>query len=143
MSIHEQIEALIPITVALLLSGLIGLDREWRHRPAGLRTHMLVGLASALVTVLARGLYGADASSRILANVIVGIGFLGAGVIIRGEHQVHELTTAASIWLVAIIGMTTGARLYVLAAGATGLGWFVLTILRLVTKRLIPPHEAN
>jgi putative Mg2+ transporter-C (MgtC) family protein len=134
MSVQAQLDALIPVAVALVLSGVIGLDREWRRSPAGIRTHMMVGMGAALVMVLGSELYDDSSSARLAANVITGIGFLGAGVIIHRGSQVHELTTAASLWFVAILGMVTGARLYVLAAGATVLGWLVLSVLRWLTK---------
>jgi putative Mg2+ transporter-C (MgtC) family protein len=134
MSVQAQLDALIPVAVALVLSGIIGLNREWRRSPAGIRTHMLVGMGAALVMVLGSELYDDSSSARLTANVITGIGFLGAGVIIHRGSQVHELTTAASLWFVAIVGMVTGARLYVLAAGATLLGWLVLAALRWLTK---------
>jgi putative Mg2+ transporter-C (MgtC) family protein len=134
MSVQAQLDALIPVAVALVLSGVIGLDREWRRSPAGIRTHMMVGMGAALVMVLGSELYDDNSAARLAANVITGIGFLGAGVIIHRDSQVHELTTAASLWFVAILGMVTGARLYVLAAGATLLGWLVLSALRWLTK---------
>lgn len=137
MDAYAQLDALVPVAVALLLSGLIGLDREWHASPAGIRTHMLVGMGSALVMVMAKGLYDDNSAARLAANVITGIGFLGAGVIIQRKDHVHELTTAATIWFVAIIGMVAGARLYVLAAGSTLMGWIVLAALRLVTKRYL------
>jgi len=134
MSVQAQLEALIPVAVALVLSGIIGLNREWRRSPAGMRTHMMVGMGAALVMVLGSELYGEDSAARLAANVITGIGFLGAGVIIHRGSEVHELTTAASLWFVAILGMVAGARLYVLATGATLLGWVVLAVLRWLTK---------
>jgi putative Mg2+ transporter-C (MgtC) family protein len=134
MSVEAQLEALIPVAVAMVLSGLIGLDREWRHSPAGIRTHMLVGMGSALVMAMGVQLYDKDAAARLAASVLTGIGFLGAGVIIRRESEVHQLTTAASLWFVAILGVVSGAGLYVLAAGATLLGWLVLSLLRWLTK---------
>ena len=106
MSVHDQLDALVPVAVALLLSGLIGLDREWRHRPAGIRTHMLVGMGSALVISMASLQYGADSAARLAANVITGIGFLGAG---SSTGTACDLTTAASLWMV-MIGLTAGAR---------------------------------
>lgn len=137
MSTEAQLEALIPIALALVLSGMIGLDREWRASPAGIRTHMMVGMGAALVMVMGQELYDANSAARLAANVITGIGFLGAGVIIRRDQKVHELTTASSLWFVAIIGLVAGARLYVLASGATAIGWVVLALLRGVTKRHI------
>jgi hypothetical protein len=134
MSVQAQLDALIPVALALVLSGIIGLNREWRRSPAGIRTHMMVGMGSALVIVLGSELYDDDSAARLAANVITGIGFLGAGVIIHRGSEVHELTTAASLWFVAILGMVAGARLYVLAAGATLLGWLVLAVVRWLTK---------
>jgi putative Mg2+ transporter-C (MgtC) family protein len=134
MSVEAQLEALIPVAVAMVLSGLIGLDREWRHSPAGIRTHMLVGMGSALVISMGAHLYDKDSAARLAAAVLTGIGFLGAGVIIHRESEVHQLTTAASLWFVAILGMVAGVELYVLAAGATLLGWLVLSLLRWLTK---------
>lgn len=134
MTAQDQLEALIPLAIAMALSGIIGLDREWRRSPAGLRTHMLVGIGAALVMVMAGSLYDDNSAARLAANVITGVGFLGAGVIIRRGDQVHELTTAASLWFVAMVGLVAGARLYVLATGATILGWVVLTVLRWLTK---------
>jgi putative Mg2+ transporter-C (MgtC) family protein len=141
MSTQAQLEALIPVAIGMILAGVIGLDREWRHRPAGIRTHMLVGMGAALVMSMATGLYDANSAARLATSVITGIGFLGAGVIIRRGDEVHELTTAASLWLVAMIGLVAGAGLYVLAVGATALGWIVLTGLRRLTKR--QPARAN
>ncbi len=141
MTVQQQLEALVPLAVALFLSGIIGLDREWRRSPAGVRTHMMVGIGSALVMVMAKGLYDDNSAARLAANVITGIGFLGAGVIIRRGDQVHELTTAASLWFVAMVGLVAGARLYVLAAGATVLGAVVLSVLRWLTKGRAYSHR--
>ena len=135
MDPQAQLETLIPVVVAVVLSGIIGLDREWRESPAGIRTHMMVGMGAALVMAMASALYDANSAARLAANVITGIGFLGAGVIVRRGTEVHELTTAASLWFVAIVGLTSGAGLYVLAGGATLLGWVVLAVLRWLTKR--------
>jgi putative Mg2+ transporter-C (MgtC) family protein len=135
MDPQTQLEALVPIVFAMALSGLIGAEREWRHSPAGIRTHMMVGMGAALVVVMASLLYDEVTAGRLAANVLTGVGFLGAGVIIQRKSEVHELTTAASLWFVAIVGMVAGAKLYVLAAGATLLGWIVLGVLRWLTKR--------
>jgi putative Mg2+ transporter-C (MgtC) family protein len=138
MSAQAQLEALLPLAVAALLTGLIGLDREARHSPAGIRTHMMIGMGAALVMAMARQVYDPDAAARLAANVITGVGFLGAGVIIRREREVHELTTAASIWFVSAVGLVAGAELYVLAGGATAMGLAVLAVLRWMTKRFWP-----
>jgi putative Mg2+ transporter-C (MgtC) family protein len=98
-------------------------------------------MGAALVMAMATQLYDKDAASRLAANVITGIGFLGAGTIIRRGSEVHELTTAASLWFVAMIGLTAGAELYVMAVGATLLGVVVLAVLRWLTKRMWPYYS--
>jgi putative Mg2+ transporter-C (MgtC) family protein len=114
------------ICAALLAGAILGINRDLRHKPAGLRTHALVSIGSALVIVLvlmvAQG--AADAVSRAIQGLVTGIGFVGAGVIMHHEAQgrVEGLTTAASIWVAAGIGMACGAGLYslvVIALGAT------------------------
>jgi len=118
------------------LSGLVGLERELRERAAGLRTHMLVGLGSALFTVVSAYAWGDftfDRSqgtvldpTRIAAQIVTGIGFLGAGAIIRQGLSVRGLTTAASVWATAAVGIAAGSGRFLLAAGSTLLLMFVL-----------------
>jgi len=103
-------QIIIRLLVATFLSGLFGLEREFKDKPAGLRTNILVGLGSALI-MLTSLLFSVD-SARIAAGVITGIGFLGAGVIMRGRNEVHGITTAATIWLVSAIGLAVGAGYY-------------------------------
>ena len=159
MSVHDQLDALVPVAVALLLSGLIGLDREWRHRPAGIRTHMLVGMGSALVISMASLQYGADSAARLAANVITGIGFLGAGVIVQHRDRVRDLTTAASLWMVAMIGLTAqsapsqdelGRRLQGRVAAMarthgllTSERWRGASLIRIIRDELHPYAEGN
>ena len=117
------------IVIAALLGGAIGLEREYRSKEAGFRTHFLVGLGSGLFMVLS--LHGFDAfagipgiqrdPSRIAAQVVSGIGFIGAGCIIFQKNAVKGLTTAAGLWVTSAIGMTAGAGLYALASVATAL----------------------
>jgi putative Mg2+ transporter-C (MgtC) family protein len=124
----------------LLAAGLaagIGIERELHGRPAGLRTHVLVAIGAALIVAtseavaeLLAGRSGIQIDpGRIAAGVITGIGFLGAGTIIRVGDWVRGLTTAASIWFVAALGIVAGQGLYVLAVGGTGIGLVVLTVL--------------
>ena len=121
---------------ALLLAGAIGLERELRRKDAGLRTHILVGVGAALflliskygfTDVLEKGLIVVD-PSRMAAQVVSGIGFLGAGLIFVRRGAVRGLTTAASIWVTAAVGSAAGAGLLVLAALTTGI-YFVVTLL--------------
>ena len=121
------LDFIIRIFVAAILGGLIGLEREYRAKEAGFRTHFLVALGSALFMILsAYGFEGALVSpehrldvSRIAAQVVTGIGFIGAGTIIFQKNAVRGLTTAAGVWVVAAIGLTCGAGMYILATAAT------------------------
>lgn len=136
-----QAEILVELILAAFLSMVIGLDREARNQPAGLRTHMLVGLGSCLFTVLS--LYAFDASdpARIAAQVVAGVGFLGAGTIIQRKGAAHHLTTAASIWATAAVGMAVGVGAWFLALGATLIIWIVLAVVRRFSKGTSEPVE--
>jgi putative Mg2+ transporter-C (MgtC) family protein len=127
----EWWDILLRLVVAAGLTGAIGLERELRERAAGLRTHMLVGVGAALFTIVSAYGWGdfefSTASgvvfdpTRIAAQIVTGIGFLGAGAIIRQGITVRGLTTAASLWIVAAIGMAAGAGYYSAALIATGI----------------------
>ncbi len=112
---------LISILLAIVFGAVIGLERELSQKAAGLRTNVLICLGAAVFTIIARHLSDGnlDANSRIVAQIITGVGFLGAGAIIRETGGIHGLTTAATIWLVASIGTACGARLYPLASIST------------------------
>jgi len=124
---------IIRILVAALLGGAIGLEREYRAKDAGFRTHFLVALGSALFMVLSQYGFGevldhfADNPnvrldvSRVAAQIVTGIGFIGAGTIIFQKRTVHGLTTAAGVWVAAAIGMACGASMYILACVSTAL----------------------
>jgi putative Mg2+ transporter-C (MgtC) family protein len=131
--------------LALLLSAVIGLEREWRGKDAGLRTHTLVGVGSALfmliskygfTDVLERQLIVLD-PSRVAAQIVSGIGFVGAGLIFVHRGSVRGLTTAASIWVTAAVGAAAGAGLAVLAAAATGI-YFLITLLLPILRQRLP-----
>lgn len=135
MAIEYQIEGFLDVLIAAFLSMIIGLDRERRNSAAGLRTHMLVGVGACLFTVLSMYAFGGDSdSSRVASNIVTGVGFLGAGTIIRRDQNVHNLTTAASIWMTAAVGMAVGARAWLLALMVTLLGWIILAVLRLFER---------
>ena len=121
----------IRLGLALVAGAIVGVDRELKKKPAGLRTHALVAIGSALVVLIvlsSAGGSGGDPLSRTLQGIITGIGFLGAGVIMQFEHErrVEGLTTAASIWVAAGLGMACGAGLIELAAIALGATLLVL-----------------
>jgi MgtC family protein len=106
-------EVFLRLALAAALGGAIGLEREYRRKPAGLRTNILIALGSALFSVLSFELgSGAGSPDRIAAQIVTGIGFLGAGAILRSGASVHGLTTAATIWVNAAIGMAAGLGSY-------------------------------
>lgn len=134
--VHDLAEAAVLLArmlVAMVLSGLIGLEREWREAPAGFRTHMLVGLGSALFVLvpLQAGVTPAELT-RVIQGVVSGIGFLGAGAILKESRglQVRGLTTAASIFATAAIGVTAGMGKAMTAILATALVLVILALLR-------------
>lgn len=131
---------ILRLCVAGLCGTVIGLDREYRVKDAGFRTHFLVAMGSALIMivsqygfadVLAHSGVGLD-PSRVAAQVVSGIGFIGAGTIIIHRQLVRGLTTAASLWATAGIGLAAGGRMYIVAAAATLLTLFALEVLTLV-----------
>jgi putative Mg2+ transporter-C (MgtC) family protein len=108
------------LILAALLGGVIGLERQLRHRPAGLRTHIFICFGAAMFTILSRQLAGVESdSARIAAQIIPGIGFIGAGSILHARASVTGLTTAATLFVVAGIGMAAGGGLYLTAIFAT------------------------
>ncbi|MBI2938888.1 MAG: MgtC/SapB family protein [Chloroflexi bacterium] len=131
------------VFLSFLLGALLGFEREWARRPAGLRTHMLVAGGSTCFTLASAYGFSATAGqvdpSRIAAQVVTGVGFLGAGTIFRTASTVRGLTTAASIWIVAAIGLLVGVGLYGLAVFTTALAFVALHLLRGVR----PPTEAG
>jgi len=137
-------ELLIRILLGTVLGGVIGFERDLHGRQAGLRTHAIVALASATFMVVSTQFiywqhYSGDSvrvdPSRIAASVVSGIGFLGAGAILRTGITIRGLTTAAGLWLVSAIGMAAGGGMYVIAAFATLVGLVVLTVLRIFEDR--------
>lgn len=137
LSVYDSIGRLL---LAALFGGVIGLERETHGRAAGFRTHALVCVGSALFTLMSFHVfqaYGNQASgdpARIAYGVVVGMGFLGGGTIVRSGSRVHGLTTAAALWSTAAIGLAVGAGQYLLSAVAAGLVLVVLLALRVVEQ---------
>jgi putative Mg2+ transporter-C (MgtC) family protein len=125
---NVELESVIRLILGFILSGIVGLEREVSLKPAGLRTHVLVGLGSTLLTILSLLAFQEADTSRVAASIIVGIGFLGAGTILKTEEKVIGLTTAATLWIVASIGVATGAGFYLLAILTTILAFCVLKL---------------
>jgi putative Mg2+ transporter-C (MgtC) family protein len=126
----DYLEVFLRLGAAVLVGALIGFDREVRDKPAGLRTMALVALGSAVFVVAGASAVSADAASRVIQGVITGVGFLGAGTIIRGrtEQSVRGLTTAASIWLAAAAGVACGLALWPVVVIAGCLGLLILVL---------------
>jgi len=128
------------VFLAFVLGGLVGFERERTQRPAGLRTHMLVAAGAACFTVASiYGFQGLGVNSdpaRLAAQIITGIGFLGAGAIFRTGDTVKGITTASSIWITASIGILIGAGMVYLAVFTTVMTWFVLFVVKSIEMRL-------
>ena len=132
MSIDTNV-FVVRLLLAAGLSALLGLEREYHRKPAGLRTNMLIGIGSMLFTFVSIQFAGANGSTdRIAAQIVTGIGFLGAGAIMRGtrgETPVHGLTTASAIWVNAAVGMAVGAGYLMPAAITAGITLLILAVL--------------
>lgn len=142
---NEIIDLIIKIVTVIVLCSIIGIERELRQKGAGLRTHILVGVGSALIVLTSFhifDIYKDDAMidpTRMIAGLITGIGFLCGGTIIRGgahNDRVHGLTTAATLWIVSCIGMAVGAGHYKAAVVCTFVVFFVLIGLRSVEQTI-------
>lgn len=138
---------LVPMLVSTLLGTVVGFERQVGRKPAGLRTHTLVCVGSTLFVLLTEhsitafgGGHNVD-PTRIIHGVVTGVGFLGAGSIIRQQGFVHGLTTAASVWMVAAIGVAVGCRAYTLAITGAVLALVVLEGYRWIEHLLAPGGE--
>lgn len=115
-----QLGMLPSVLLSVLLGFIIGFERKQRFKEAGIRTHTIVCFGAAIMTVISKNI-GAGDPGRIAAQIVSGVGFLGAGMIVYKQHEVKGLTTAAGIWATAGVGMACGAGLYIVAVGATAL----------------------
>ncbi len=125
------------LLMASAMGGAVGLEREWRHKDSGLRTNILICMGAALFTIMSVVIAGEDSPNRgqIAANIVQGIGFLGAGLILHTKNRVLGLTSAATVFVVAAIGMTCGAGLYLVAGFST-----LLVLLALQTIGVFETH---
>ncbi len=125
---------LVLALLMLLIGAAVGLEREYRQKPAGLRTNILIALGSALFTILSISMgHESGTSDRIAAQIVTGIGFLGGGAILRSGETIHGMTTAATIWVNAAIGVAAGTGQYLLAT--------VTTVVTLIVLAVLPPIE--
>jgi putative Mg2+ transporter-C (MgtC) family protein len=124
VSAAEELVLLIPLGIAVLFGLLIGVERELRHKAAGMGTNVLIAVGACIFTILSIRVDPAS-PSRIAANILTGIGFIGAGLILKeGDGNIHGLTTAAGIWMTAAIGMALGFGFYILATVGTAIAVF-------------------
>lgn len=115
-----QLKTLIDLLLSVLLGFVIGFERKNRSKEAGIRTHAIVCAGSALMMIVSKYAFGSEAdSARVAAQIVAGVGFLGAGMIVYKKREITGLTTAAGIWATAGVGMACGGKLYLLAIGAT------------------------
>ena len=144
-------EAGLRLALAIVLSGLVGIDREIKHKPLGLRTNMLVALGAASFSLMSMHLVHVLGSGpteiqidpgRVMEAIVGAIGFLGAAAIIQGRFELFGATTGASIWVVGAIGMACGFGFYALALAVTVAGVFVLTVLGMITGSKARDHDA-
>jgi putative Mg2+ transporter-C (MgtC) family protein len=148
LSLDTELNLALRLTVGLVLGALIGFERELHRQPAGFRTHSLVALGAALFTIVSAYAFTGPMvdPTRIAAQIVSGIGFIGAGTILQYRGHIRGLTTAASLWAVAAIGTAAGAGMFVIAATGTVLILVVLSVLdRIETfarRRLqLPPDQ--
>ena len=138
------VEIAIRLGAASVAGMILGIEREWRQKPAGLRTHMLVSLAAAAFTIISFELYqvSLDISSsssgdpiRVIEGVVAGVAFLGAGVIIQSRGDVRNLTTGATIWMSGATGLACGGGFYIVAGILVGLSLFILVLVGLIQAK--------
>ena len=148
LTLAAQLDLALRLTVGLVLGAIIGFERELHRQPAGFRTHSLVSLGAALFTVVSAFGFTGDLvdPTRVAAQIVSGIGFIGAGTILQYRGHIRGLTTAASLWSVAAIGTAAGAGLYVVAMVGTVLILVILSLLdnveRFARRRLnLPPDS--
>lgn len=124
-----DIEIILRILLAVLWGGIVGAEREYRSKSAGFRTMIMISIGSCVFTILSIAIGGPSNPDRIAANIVTGIGFLGAGVIFRGVNRVNGITTSATIWAVAAVGMGIGGGYYFAAGSACIMILLVLAML--------------
>ena len=136
-----EMEIITKMIVAAVLGLAVGLEREWHNKPAGIRTHALVCVGSAIFTIVSIYFIGTEEPSRIASGIVTGIGFLGAGMIFHSKDIVRGLTTAAELWCLAGIGIAVGIGLYMMAFAGTVIVLTILVVGRLFEIRVLKTLE--
>lgn len=129
-------DQLLKILIALVMGALLGLEREYKRKAAGMRTMTLICMSSAVFTILSAELGFPSSPDRVASNILTGVGFIGAGVIFKGDYTIDGITTAAAIWIAAAIGMAVGMSQYWLAAAALAGSLIVLFLLEFVERSI-------
>jgi putative Mg2+ transporter-C (MgtC) family protein len=142
----QIVRVLVRLTIAMILGGLLGFERQFEHKFAGIRTHMLVALGAALFTLVPveTRMNTADVS-RVIQGIAAGIGFLGAGTILKlsDAHEIRGLTSAASIWLTAATGVAIGAGLLWAAIVSVVFGWLILFVLGRLEHHFVNKNQTG
>jgi putative Mg2+ transporter-C (MgtC) family protein len=142
----EKIDLLsfLPIIVAVVLGGLVGIERELNRKPAGLRTNILICMGAAAFILIAQRIgLSQDAISRMTAGIITGVGFIGGGAVLRDRENISGVTTAATIWVVTSVGIACGMRLYDIAIAITLLSLLVLSGMGPLDRRIHGPRKKS
>ena len=143
MNIAIYLEEAAQVSVAFVIGAILGIEREFRSKPAGFRTMILICVGSCLYTILSQELGGIASSDRIASNIVTGIGFIGAGVIFKEGISVNGLTTAALIWVTAALGMAIGYKNYPLAIVVTAVVVVALFVLEPVQRFINRFHRVK
>jgi putative Mg2+ transporter-C (MgtC) family protein len=143
MNINLYIEEAAQVSISFMIGAILGIEREFRSKPAGFRTMILICVGSCLYTILSQQLGSASSTDRVASNIVTGIGFIGAGVIFKEGISVNGLTTAALIWVTAALGMAVGYKSYPIAIVVTIIVVVVLFILEPVQRYIIKFHKVK
>jgi putative Mg2+ transporter-C (MgtC) family protein len=129
-------DQILKVLIALVMGALLGLEREYKRKAAGMRTMTLICMSSTVFTILSAELGYPHSADRVASNILTGVGFIGAGVIFKGDYSIDGITTAASIWIAAAIGMAVGMSQYLLAASALAGALVVLIVLEFIERKI-------
>lgn len=143
MNIHIYLQEIGQIAFAFLIGAIVGIEREFRSKPAGFRTMILISVGSCLYTILSKEMGDQGSSDRIASNIVTGIGFIGAGVIFKEGISVNGLTTAALIWVTAALGMAIGYHDYPIAIAVSVIVVLVLFVLEPVQRYIDKFHRVK
>lgn len=137
-SIFQAVEQhqLLKVLIALLVGGLLGLEREYRHKAAGMRTLTLICLGSTLFTMLSAELGYPSSPDRVASNILTGVGFIGAGVIFKGDYTIDGITTAATIWIASALGIAIGMSHFMLAGFSLTIVLLILVAVKVLEERI-------